>query len=275
MKNMIDVKHLTKSYGTRFNQTKVLDNLSFAVDQGEFVGVMGPSGAGKTTLMNLLSSIMRPSLGSIYIDGKDITRMSEKALSDFRRQQIGFIFQDFNLLETLTARDNILLPLAIDRLPVKETQVRIEETANLLGIEHLLDRYPEELSVGQKQRVAAARAIISRPAVLFADEPTGALDSKAATELLRYLAQINQQEKTTILMVTHDPFYRQLLQSDSVHSRWCLLCGSCQKRQPSGIFRKNHRYAGYDWRRSAPCCLKSAGGVFCGSFAIIWCILFV
>ena len=204
MKNMIDVKHLTKSYGTRFNQTKVLDNLSFAVDQGEFVGVMGPSGAGKTTLMNLLSSIMRPSLGSIYIDGKDITRMSEKALSDFRRQQIGFIFQDFNLLETLTARDNILLPLAIDRLPVKETQVRIEETANLLGIEHLLDRYPEELSVGQKQRVAAARAIISRPAVLFADEPTGALDSKAATELLRYLAQINQQEKTTILMVTHD-----------------------------------------------------------------------
>lgn len=113
MKNMIDVKHLTKSYGTRFNQTKVLDNLSFAVDQGEFVGVMGPSGAGKTTLMNLLSSIMRPSLGSIYIDGKDITRMSEKALSDFRRQQIGFIFQDFNLLETLTARDNILLPLVV------------------------------------------------------------------------------------------------------------------------------------------------------------------
>lgn len=206
MRNMIDVKHLTKTYGTRFNQTKVLDNLSFVVDKGEFVGIMGPSGAGKTTLMNLLSSILRPSLGSIYINGKDITRMTENRLSDFRRKEIGFIFQDFNLLDTLSAKDNILLPLAIDCLPIAETNQRIAQIAALLGIEHLLDRYPEELSVGQKQRIAAARAIIGQPAVLFADEPTGALDSKAATELLRYLDQINQQEKTTILMVTHDPF---------------------------------------------------------------------
>ena len=132
--------------------------------------------------------------------------MSENELSDFRRKEIGFIFQDFNLLDTLTAKDNIILPLAIDRLSVNEVDRRLAHLANLLGIAHLLDRYPEELSVGQKQRVAAARAIISRPSVLFADEPTGSLDSKAATELLRYLAEINLQEDMTILMVTHDPF---------------------------------------------------------------------
>ncbi|MBU5358725.1 ABC transporter ATP-binding protein [Enterococcus gallinarum] len=206
MKKMIDVKHLTKTYGTRFNQTKVLDNLSFSVDQGEFVGIMGPSGAGKTTLMNILSSILRPSLGSVAIGAQEITRLSENELSDFRRKEIGFIFQDFNLLDTLTAKDNIILPLAIDRLSVNEVDRRLAHLANLLGIAHLLDRYPEELSVGQKQRVAAARAIISRPSVLFADEPTGSLDSKAATELLRYLAEINLQEDMTILMVTHDPF---------------------------------------------------------------------
>ena len=205
MKKMIDVKHLTKTYGTRFNQTKVLDNLSFSVDQGEFVGIMGPSGAGKTTLMNILSSILRPSLGSVAIGAQEITRLSENELSDFRRKEIGFIFQDFNLLDTLTAKDNIILPLAIDR-SVNEVDRRLAHLANLLGIAHLLDRYPEELSVGQKQRVAAARAIISRPSVLFADEPTGSLDSKAATELLRYLAEINLQEDMTILMVTHDPF---------------------------------------------------------------------
>ncbi|WP_291291664.1 ABC transporter ATP-binding protein [Enterococcus sp.] len=206
MKKMIDVKHLTKTYGTRFNQTKVLDNLTFSVDQGEFVGIMGPSGAGKTTLMNVLSSILRPSLGSVIIGGQDITRLSENKLSDFRRQEIGFIFQDFNLLDTLTAKDNIILPLAIDRLSAKVVEQRVAELSDLLGIAHLLERYPEELSVGQKQRVAAARAIIRRPSVLFADEPTGALDSKSATELLRYLAEINLQEDVTILMVTHDPF---------------------------------------------------------------------
>ena len=206
MKKMIDVKHLTKTYGTRFNQTKVLDNLTFSVDQGEFVGIMGPSGAGKMTLMNVLSSILRPSLGSVIIGGQDITRLSENKLSDFRRQEIGFIFQDFNLLDTLTAKDNIILPLAIDRLSAKVVEQRVAELSDLLGIAHLLERYPEELSVGQKQRVAAARAIIRRPSVLFADEPTGALDSKSATELLRYLAEINLQEDVTILMVTHDPF---------------------------------------------------------------------
>ncbi len=206
MRKIIDVKHLTKTYGTRFNQTKVLDNLSFTVDQGEFVGIMGPSGAGKTTLMNILSSISLPTMGSVYIAGKDITKMKENELSDFRRQKIGFIFQDFNLLETLTTKDNILLPLAIDRLPVAEMERRVKHVAQLLGIAYLLERYPDELSIGQKQRVAAARAMVAQPQVIFADEPTGSLDSKSAAELLRYLSELNLHQETTILMVTHDPF---------------------------------------------------------------------
>lgn len=206
MKIMIDVKHLTKTFGSRLNQTKVLDNLSFTVDQGEFVGIMGPSGAGKTTLMNILSSLSSPTIGSVYIDGKDITRMKETELSDFRRQKIGFIFQDFNLLETLTSKDNILLPLAIDHLSIDEMDRRMKKVASLLGIDYLLNRYPDELSIGQKQRVAAARAMVAEPQVIFADEPTGSLDSKSATEFLRYLSEVNLHQDTTVLMVTHDPF---------------------------------------------------------------------
>ncbi|MGX7195648.1 ABC transporter ATP-binding protein [Enterococcus olivae] len=206
MVKIIDVKHLTKAYGTHLNQTKVLDNLSFSVDKGEFVGIMGPSGAGKTTLMNILSSISLPTMGSVYIGGQDITRLKEKELSDFRRKKIGFIFQDFNLLDTLTTKDNILLPLAIDKLPIEEMENRVKRVAELLGISYLMDRYPDELSVGQKQRVAAGRAMVVQPEVIFADEPTGSLDSKSAAELLRYLAELNLHQETTILMVTHDPF---------------------------------------------------------------------
>lgn len=206
MKTIIDVKHLSKTYGNRFNQTKVLDNLSFTVDKGEFVGIMGPSGAGKTTLMNILSSIALPTFGTIHIAGQDVTKMSETELSDFRRKKIGFIFQEFNLLETLNVRDNILLPLAIDRLPLTEMEQRVAHVTELLGIQMLLKRYPEELSVGQRQRVAAARALATHPEVIFADEPTGALDSKSAGELLNYLSEINLKEDATILMVTHDPY---------------------------------------------------------------------
>lgn len=206
MVKIIDVKHLTKSYGTRFNQTKVLDNLSFEVDKGEFVGIMGPSGAGKTTLMNILSSISLPTMGSVYISGQDITRMKENELSEFRRKKIGFIFQDFNLLQTLTVKDNILLPLAIDKLSVKEMEHRVKRVSELLGIGYLLTRYPDELSIGQKQRVAAARAMVAHPEIIFADEPTGSLDSKSAAELLHYLSDVNLHQETTILMVTHDPF---------------------------------------------------------------------
>lgn len=206
MKKAIDVKHVTKTFGTRLNQTKVLDNLSFSVDEGEFVGIMGPSGAGKTTLMNILSSVAAPSIGSVIISGKDITKLSGNQLSDFRRQKVGFIFQDFNLLDTLNAKDNIILPLAIQKLSIKEVEERLEKIVQVLGIAHLMDYYPKELSIGQKQRIAAARAVIGQPAVLFADEPTGALDSKSAAELLRYLSDVNIQEAMTILMVTHDPF---------------------------------------------------------------------
>lgn len=206
MEKIIQVDHLTKAYGSRFNQNKILDNLSFSVEKGEFVGIMGPSGAGKTTLMNLLATITLPTLGSITIADEVITKMTEDERSRFRRNKIGFIFQDFNLLETLNVQDNISLPLAIERLAPKEIEMRVKEVTKMLGIGHLLQRYPNELSIGQKQRVAASRAIVKQPKVVFADEPTGSLDSKAATELLNYLVEINEEQATTILMVTHDPF---------------------------------------------------------------------
>ncbi|MFV0558080.1 MAG: ABC transporter ATP-binding protein [Enterococcus sp.] len=206
MEKIIQVKNLTKNYGGRLNQTQVLNNLSFSVDQGEFVGIMGPSGAGKTTLLNVLSAMDQPTFGHVEVAGKLISKMKEAALSEFRRKMLGFIFQDFNLLASLTVQDNILLPLAIDHLPAKEAQERMLQVTKSLGVAPLLARYPEELSVGQRQRVATARALVVQPAIVFADEPTGALDSRSASELLSYLKELNQKEKTTILMVTHDPY---------------------------------------------------------------------
>lgn len=206
MKQMIEVQHLSKTYGRRKNAVQVLDHISFSVDEGEFVGIMGPSGAGKTTLLNIISTIALPTSGIIRIAGEDITKMRDNQLSDFRRQKLGFIFQDFNLVPTLTARDNILLPLAIDRIKVAEMERRLAHVTELLGLEQVLASYPLDMSVGQKQRVAAARALITKPKIIFADEPTGSLDSKSATELLHYLSEINLQDDATILMVTHDPF---------------------------------------------------------------------
>ncbi|KAF1297088.1 multidrug ABC transporter ATP-binding protein [Enterococcus sp. JM4C] len=206
MKTMIDVKHLSKTYGNKGNHAKVLDNLSFQVEEGEFVGIMGPSGAGKTTLLNILATINLPTIGRVRIDGQDITHMKENQLNSFRRNELGFIFQEFNLLDTLTNRDNIVLPLAVNRVPVKEINRRIEKVSAILNVETSLDKYPDEVSVGQRQRIAAARALVSKPSVIFADEPTGSLDSKSATELLHYLTEINIQEDTTIVMVTHDPY---------------------------------------------------------------------
>lgn len=206
MERMIEVKHLSKIYGNKLAPVKVLDNLSFTVDEGEFVGIMGPSGAGKTTLMNILSTISLPTMGSVTIEGKEITKMKSSQLSDFRRKQLGFIFQEFNLVDTSNAKDNILLPLAVERIPKEEMERRVLHVAQLLDIEEIMKRYPDELSVGQRQRIAAARALVVHPKVIFADEPTGSLDSKSATELLNYLTLMNQKEKATVLMVTHDPY---------------------------------------------------------------------
>lgn len=206
MGKIIEVHHLTKSYGIRKNKVNVLNNISFSIDEGEFVGIMGPSGAGKTTLLNILSTINFPTLGNVVINGEDITKLNGNQQSDFRRENLGFVLQDFHLMPTLNARDNIILPLAVDRLPAKEIEKRLAHVAQLLGISEILKQYPDELSVGQKQRVAAARAFVEEPKIILADEPTGSLDSKAATELLNYLQEINKHEHTTILMVTHDPY---------------------------------------------------------------------
>ncbi|WP_265458803.1 ABC transporter ATP-binding protein [Enterococcus sp. HY326] len=206
MKTIIDVKNLTKTFGSRKNKVNVLENISFSVEEGEFVGIMGPSGAGKTTLLNILSTISFPTLGSIVINGADLTSLKGDNLSEFRRKNLGFILQDFHLMNTLTARDNILLPLAVEKKSLAEIDQKIEVASEMLGIKGILNQYPDELSVGQKQRVAAARALIEEPKIIFADEPTGALDSTSATELLNYLHDISLHKDTTILMVTHDPY---------------------------------------------------------------------
>ncbi|GCF92890.1 ABC transporter ATP-binding protein [Enterococcus florum] len=206
MKKIIEVNHLTKNYGGRSNKITVLNDLSFSIESGEFVGIMGPSGAGKTTLLSILSTVLLPSMGQVKIAGVDISKMRENRLTDFRRENLGFIFQDFNLIDSLTVADNILLPLTVDRMPNSQMQERLAHLAKLLSIESLLDRYPEEISIGQRQRTAAARALITKPKLLFADEPTGALDSKSAADFLHYLSEVNLHEDTTILMVTHDPY---------------------------------------------------------------------
>ena len=203
---ILSVSHLEKVYGGRGSRTKALSDLSFQVEQGGFTGIMGASGSGKTTLLNCIATIDRPTSGSITVEGTEITRMKGKALSRFRRERLGFIFQDCDLLDTLTGLENIALALTIQGARPGEVERRARETAALLGLEGVLDKYPYQMSGGEQQRVAAARAIVGRPALVLADEPTGALDSKAAGQLLRQLDQLNREQGTTILMVTHDAF---------------------------------------------------------------------
>jgi putative ABC transport system ATP-binding protein len=206
MNNVLEARNLKKVYGSRGNLYPALDGIDLQIKEGEFVGIMGPSGAGKTTLLNLVASIDNPTGGSIIIDGDDLLTMDEEQLARFRREKLGFLFQDFNLLDTLTVKENIVLPLALARAAVAEIEAGVERVATLLGIRDILGKYPYEISGGQKQRTAAARAIIHNPRLVLADEPTGALDSRSSAELLQCLADLNQKYATTIMMVTHDAF---------------------------------------------------------------------
>lgn len=205
-KIILKVDDIQKYYGNKGNVTKALDHISFSVEKGEFVGIMGPSGSGKTTLLNCISTIDSVTSGHIIVDGNDITELRGKKLSAFRREKLGFIFQDFNLLDTLTAHENISLALSISGIKPFEIKKRVENIARSLNIEDVLEKYPYQMSGGQQQRVAAARAMVTNPAIVLADEPTGALDSRSSQMLLTILEELNEKLLATILMVTHDAF---------------------------------------------------------------------
>ncbi|KWX71864.1 ABC transporter ATP-binding protein [Paenibacillus jilunlii] len=202
MQTVIQTQNLSKSYGT----TAVLKNIDLMIQSGEFTAVMGPSGSGKSTLMNVLSTIDRFTGGEVWLEGKSLLELKKKSLRQFRQERMGFIFQDYNLLDTLTAKENVLLPLSLRKVKVEEMEDRLLPIVQALNIEEILHKYPSELSGGQKQRVASARAIITNPSIVFADEPTGALDSRSATQMLEQLAELNGTFGTTIMMVTHDPY---------------------------------------------------------------------
>ena len=206
MAEILTVTDLKKVYGKGGSLTRALDGVSLSLEAGEFVGVMGPSGSGKTTLLNCVSTIDRPSAGSIVIDGRELTRLKGKELAKFRRERLGFIFQDCNLLDTLTTYENIALSLSIVKAPAQKIDRRVREMADFLGIADCLDKYPYQMSGGQQQRCAAARAMVTHPALVLADEPTGALDSKSSQLLLDRLEELNMELGATILMVTHDAF---------------------------------------------------------------------
>lgn len=203
---VLEVAHLEKVYGALGNVARALNDVSFTVNRGEFVGIMGASGSGKSTLLNCVSTIDSATSGTIRINGQDVTRMKQAKLSQFRREELGFIFQDSNLLDTLTARENIALPLAIARTNSAEISTRVQDVAARLSISQVLDKYPYQMSGGQQQRVAAARALVTDPTMIMADEPTGALDSKSARLLLESLEALNRRLRATVLMVTHDSF---------------------------------------------------------------------
>lgn len=205
-KKVVEIKNLVKSYGTRGFLATVLKGIDLEIGQNDFIAVMGPSGSGKTTLLNILSTIDQPTQGTVLVDGKDIARMSNKELSNIRRDKIGFIFQDYNLLDTMTLQDNIALPLSLNGISGRECIARTKELAGMFGLLSHLNKYPYQLSGGQKQRGAACRALITEPEIIFADEPTGALDSKSSKDLLESLRMVNESGRATILMVTHDAY---------------------------------------------------------------------
>lgn len=206
MQKTLEIKNLKKFYGTKNNITKAVNDLSLEVEEGEFVAIMGASGSGKTTLLNCISTIDEVTSGHIFIDGKDITELKEKELASFRRENLGFIFQEFNLLDTLTISENISLALIINKEDANKVEKKVKNIAEKLGIEEILNKYPYEVSGGQKQRCACARALINKPKLILADEPTGALDSKSSRMLLETMDEMNEKLNATILMVTHDSF---------------------------------------------------------------------
>ena len=206
MGKILQVKNVEKYYGSKSSLTKAINDISFEVEKGEFVAIMGASGSGKTTLLNLISTIDKVTAGEIFVDGENITKLKGNNLNKFRRDKLGFIFQDFNLLDTLTGYENISLSLSIQNISYSEQKKRIEDIASKLGITKILDKYPYQMSGGEKQRIASARAIITNPSLVLADEPTGALDSKSYKQLLNNFEYLNNELKSTILMVTHDAF---------------------------------------------------------------------
>ena len=201
-KKILDIRSLKKYYGKGENLTRAVDGISFYVLPGEFVGIMGPSGSGKTTLLNCIASIVRPTEGEIYLEGVNIAAFNEKQQMEYRGKKMGYLFQDFKLLDNLTGRENILMPAAIHGMKKQESENRIRRITEYLGLNRILDKYPYQMSGGERQRIAAARALILNPSVILADEPTGALDSKNARALLE---ELNDEQKRTILMVTHNP----------------------------------------------------------------------
>ncbi|PFS33180.1 bacitracin ABC transporter ATP-binding protein [Bacillus thuringiensis] len=201
---MLEAKNIKKVYDTGGNKFEALRGINLQVKEGEFVGIMGPSGSGKTTLLNVISTIDNATSGEILIDGKDIVKMNDEKLALFRRNHLGFIFQDYNLLDTLTVRENIALPLALSKVEAREIDRCVLEITKKFGIDHILNQFPYQVSGGQKQRCAASRAIVTNPSMIFGDEPTGALDSKSAKDLLESMKSLNEHDNSTILMVTHD-----------------------------------------------------------------------
>ncbi len=205
---VLKAENITKIYGSEKGgiTVKALDKFNITIEKGEFVGVMGPSGSGKTTLLNILATIDNPSAGELLINGTNPSKLSEKKVALFRRKELGFIFQDFNLLDSLSVKENIILPLVLSKVNVKTIEDKLEEIARILNIKDILNKRPYEISGGQQQRAACARALIHNPAIILADEPTGNLDSKASQDVMESLGSLNKKGGATIMMVTHDPF---------------------------------------------------------------------
>ncbi len=232
-KTVVEIKNLMKQYGTGGTLTTVLKGVSLEICAGDFIAVMGPSGSGKTTLLNLLSTIDRPTQGSVIVDGRDVAKLSNKELSKLRRDTIGFVFQDYNLLDTMTLQDNIALPLSLNGVSSGICMEKTMELGRMFGLSEHFSKYPWQLSGGQKQRGAVCRALITEPKILFADEPTGALDSRSTRELLECLKRVNDSGQATILMVTHDAY-----SASYAKDVWLLNDGQMQCRLSAGASRR-------------------------------------